>query len=147
MAKQRHDETQATSSRTALLVLAAGGLLVAGLVVWALTRTVDTTTGSPASDQTAAVTAPLSATNPAPTATSTTGTAVDDEELKRQIPRIAVEDLKGKWQRKEVTVIDVRQTAAFDGGHIPGALNIPLATVEAQISTIPKDKPIVTYCT
>ena len=44
MAKPRHNpEPQETSPRGMLAILAIGALLVAGLVVWALTRTVEPT--------------------------------------------------------------------------------------------------------
>ena len=129
-------------------VLVAGGLLVAGLMVWALTRTVDTST------VTSTTASPVI--NPGPANTGTAATAsdaaaqkayLDEEEKKKEIPRIAIEDLKSMWARKGVTVIDVRHKDQFEGGHIPGALNIPLASVQTELSTIPKDKPIVTYCT
>ena len=46
-----------------------------------------------------------------------------------------------------VLVIDVRDAAQFDLGHIPGARNVPLASLSASFYTLPKDKTIVAYCT
>ena len=45
------------------------------------------------------------------------------------------------------TVIDVRTSEEFAGGHYPKAINIPLDHVQQRISEI-KDmpKPIVAYC-
>lgn len=47
---------------------------------------------------------------------------------------------------KDVLVLDVRSTDAFNEGHLPGALNIPLADLKAKFNTLPKDKTLVTYC-
>jgi rhodanese-related sulfurtransferase len=46
----------------------------------------------------------------------------------------------------EVLVLDVRSTEDYAKGHIPGAKNIPLADLPAKLSTLPKDKTLVTYC-
>ena len=46
-----------------------------------------------------------------------------------------------------MTLIDVRLKEGWDAGHIKGAMHIPLASVESYLSYIPRDKPIVTYCT
>ena len=43
-------------------------------------------------------------------------------------------------------IIDVRSSDQYDGGHIPGALNIPLVDLPKMLSEIPKGKTIVTYC-
>ena len=43
--------------------------------------------------------------------------------------------------------IDVRQPSEYRGGHIIGAVNIPLKELERHLSEIPPDKEIVLYCT
>lgn len=43
-------------------------------------------------------------------------------------------------------VIDVRMPEDYAQGHIPGAVNIPLPEIIGKLSSIPKDKTIVTYC-
>jgi len=151
-------------------ILAAGGVLVAALIVWALTRTVepasvmstettpvaDASTAAPTSTtQTAGFTTTAS-TTPTPTGTtpnvqvSTQPTpqappAVDGN--KAEVRRIAVEDLRAQHNRGAVTVIDVRDAASFATGHIPGAINMPFASIQGMTDAIPKGKPIVTYCT
>lgn len=47
---------------------------------------------------------------------------------------------------KDVLVLDVRSADAFNEGHLPGALNIPLADLKGKFNTLPKDKTLVTYC-
>lgn len=45
-----------------------------------------------------------------------------------------------------VFVLDVRTPEYFQQGHLPGAVNIPLADLAGKLNTLPKDKVIVTYC-
>jgi molybdopterin/thiamine biosynthesis adenylyltransferase/rhodanese-related sulfurtransferase len=44
--------------------------------------------------------------------------------------------------------VDVREQNEWDTGYIPGALHVPLATVEAQIESLVPDRklPVVVYC-
>jgi hypothetical protein len=151
MAKARHDEPQ-SSSKATMAVLIVGGLLVAALVVWALTRTVE-----PESTTATSTFAPVAGDAPIPTATgqlaasdtsvSIPPAAPQPQGNRTDVKRISAEDLRSQVGRGEVTVIDVRTAADYARGHIPGAINVPFASVETQFDTIPKDKPIVTYCT
>lgn len=45
-----------------------------------------------------------------------------------------------------VYVIDVRDRQAYDDGHIPGSRSIPADELVSSLSTIPKDRLIVAYC-
>jgi hypothetical protein len=143
-----------------LVVLTIGGLLVAGLLVWALTRTVDTT-GTPvpsvvetapalniaSSDtvSTGSVAFSPSASTTAGLATSSQAPVISGE--KKDIPRISAEDLREKVNAGSVTVVDVRDNLSYQAGHIPGSLSIPLASVEANLDLLPKGKQVITYCT
>jgi hypothetical protein len=164
MAKRPTNEPDPQSSRTSLIILAAGVIVVMAIVGWALTRSVTpaspaiaestpppiTTPTQPAAPMSATDTTSTSTLPPMTTAANTPsadGRVMDTEEDKRQVTRIAVEDLVGKVKRGEVTVIDVRDQGSYFRGHIPGALHIPLASIESQLSAIPRGKPIVTYCT
>ncbi len=44
------------------------------------------------------------------------------------------------------TIVDVRTSGEYAGGHIQGAVNIPLAALGSQMSNIRKDKPVITCC-
>jgi len=48
----------------------------------------------------------------------------------------------------DVILIDVRSEREFNGGHIPGAINIPLGQLQTEIQQIATDKSqdIVVYC-
>jgi len=43
-------------------------------------------------------------------------------------------------------LVDVRTPEEFSGGHIPGAVNIPLQELETRLTEIPADSPVVLYC-
>ncbi len=57
------------------------------------------------------------------------------------------EELRQKVALSEVTVIDVRDADAYLAAHIPGSLHIPMSRIEGEIPYLPREKPIVTYCT
>jgi rhodanese-like protein len=159
MAKERHQEPPPGSSRNTLIILTIGALLVSGLVVWALTRTVETPAMTALDEQPPATgTAPPTGTAPATMevataagAISTSSTEASREQVvtgdRKAVKRIAAEDLREKLKAGNVTVIDVRPATAFATGHIPGSLNIPLASVQSNLDIIPKGREIVTYCT
>jgi len=111
-------------------VMTAGAMAVLALVGWALYRSFN------------APVATAVLTPPPPTRTSG-----DDEAAKAAVPRISVDDLHRRMQSNAITLIDVRTKEGWNSGHIAGAIHIPLASVESYLSYIPRDKPIVTYCT
>jgi len=44
-------------------------------------------------------------------------------------------------------VVDVRTATEFGGGHIEGALNIPVDDLKIRLAELePKDRPVVVYC-
>ncbi|HET6278641.1 MAG TPA: FAD-dependent oxidoreductase [Candidatus Polarisedimenticolia bacterium] len=43
-------------------------------------------------------------------------------------------------------LVDVRQPAEFDAGHIPGAINIPLTDLRARLGELPRDREVQLYC-
>ena len=45
-----------------------------------------------------------------------------------------------------VVVLDVRPEAEYRAGHVPGALSVPVDSLEAALQVLPKDKEIVAYC-
>ncbi len=45
-----------------------------------------------------------------------------------------------------VSLIDVRSAGEFTGGHLPGALNIPLGSLSERLREIPHDRPAVVHC-
>ena len=45
-----------------------------------------------------------------------------------------------------VVVLDVRPEKEYLAGHVPGALSVPVDSLEAVLQVLPKDKEIVAYC-
>lgn len=55
-------------------------------------------------------------------------------------------DLLTRLEDGLVTVLDVRPQDEFSLGHVPGALNIPVAQLEKRLSELPIEREIVAYC-
>jgi ArsR family transcriptional regulator len=59
---------------------------------------------------------------------------------------IARDSLLDRMRDGAVTVLDVRPEDEFALGHLPGAVNIPLDTLERRLADLPSDREIVAYC-
>lgn len=57
-------------------------------------------------------------------------------------PRVNFDELLDKGAQ----IIDVRTPGEFLGGHIKGAVNIPLDSLQGQMIKIKKGKPVITCC-
>ena len=62
------------------------------------------------------------------------------------VRRVTTAELKDLLDRNEVVVIDVRNEASYNAGHIRGAKLIPEAEIANHLDGLPKNKLIVTYC-
>jgi len=63
------------------------------------------------------------------------------------VSRIEVAGLKQAMDADAVLVVDVRDAAAYAGGHIAGAVSIPERELEGQLPRLKSAKrAIVTYC-
>jgi 3-mercaptopyruvate sulfurtransferase SseA len=60
--------------------------------------------------------------------------------------RITIKELNDMMKKGEVFIVDVRNEASYNAGHIPGAKLIPVGEILNHINELPKDKLIVTYC-
>jgi len=43
-------------------------------------------------------------------------------------------------------LVDVREAAEYQEGHLPDAINIPIRTLAQNLDKLPKDKPVFVYC-
>jgi len=59
---------------------------------------------------------------------------------------VPASDLLRRARDGLVTVIDVRPPEEYVQGHIAGALNIPLDSLETRLRELPRDREIVAYC-
>jgi DNA-binding transcriptional ArsR family regulator len=62
------------------------------------------------------------------------GAPVDTAELLRRL------------DRGSTVVLDVRPDPEYAGGHLPGAIHIPLEELGERLAELPRDKEIVAYC-
>ena len=60
--------------------------------------------------------------------------------------RITIDELDALMKNNEAFVVDVRNQATFDSGHIPGSRLIPAGEIQNHVNELPRDKMIVTYC-
>jgi len=55
-------------------------------------------------------------------------------------------DLRELVKTRGAQIIDVRSKGEFQGGHVPGSVNIPLESLSQNLNKIKKDKPVITCC-
>jgi phage shock protein E len=50
--------------------------------------------------------------------------------------------------KQGAVLLDVRTPGEFAGGHVEGAINIPVQELEEKLASVPakKDQPVVVYC-
>lgn len=54
--------------------------------------------------------------------------------------------LKNQLKNPKTVLVDVREPAEYQVGHIPHAVNIPLRTLAHTLDQVPRDRPVVLYC-
>ena len=59
---------------------------------------------------------------------------------------VARDELLRRARPGTVVVLDVRPTAEYAAGHIPGAVSVPLDELEHRLEDLPADVEIVAYC-
>jgi len=59
---------------------------------------------------------------------------------------ITAEALLEELRSDQVMLLDVRPAMEYQAGHLPQALSIPVAELEARLAEVPLDKEIVAYC-
>ncbi|HEY0765779.1 MAG TPA: rhodanese-like domain-containing protein [Pyrinomonadaceae bacterium] len=60
--------------------------------------------------------------------------------------RVTIDEMEAMVKEGKAVIIDVRNQAAYDLGHIPGSRLIPAGEILNHISELPRDKMIITYC-
>jgi rhodanese-related sulfurtransferase len=63
-----------------------------------------------------------------------------------QLDPIGRSELLARAEDDDVIVLDVRPGEEYEAGHIPGALSVPLDTLEQRLSGLSRDVEIVAYC-
>jgi rhodanese-related sulfurtransferase len=69
-------------------------------------------------------------------------------EAKIETDKISPQELRALIDSKKdnFTIVDVRDQSEFVEGHIPGAINIPVASFSSRSGTLDKHKTIIVYC-
>jgi hydroxyacylglutathione hydrolase len=63
-----------------------------------------------------------------------------------RVEQTGSEELARQLGRGETTLIDVRSDAEWEGGHISGALHVPLGELSRRLAEIPRAQPVVVHC-
>ena len=66
--------------------------------------------------------------------------------LRGEHPQIDVETILDSRPEDRPFLLDVRTPAEFAGGHIPGAVNIPIDELRSRLAEVSSDREIAAYC-
>lgn len=69
--------------------------------------------------------------------------------IKQAQARLSTDQVEAVRQalQRGAKIVDVRTPGEFSGGHVPGAVNLPLGELERNLKKLgKKNKPIVLYC-
>lgn len=74
--------------------------------------------------------------------------SADEEKSENSYPHVvSLEELTKKLEgEEEIRVLDVRESAEYAFGHIPGAVHIPLGELEERFDELSKDEEIHVVC-
>ena len=62
------------------------------------------------------------------------------------VEELSPEAVKERIEDGDTQVVDIRPPAQFERGHIPGALNIPMSQLPAQVDEIDWGEEVVCAC-
>ena len=60
--------------------------------------------------------------------------------------RVTADEMETMVKNGQAIIVDVRNQASYDLGHIPGAKLIPAGEILNHLDELPRDKMIITYC-
>lgn len=59
---------------------------------------------------------------------------------------VTFDELQSRIAEGNILLLDVRDEAEFQRGHLPGALHVPLEQLESTLARLPRDREIIAYC-
>ncbi|HEX8904315.1 MAG TPA: rhodanese-like domain-containing protein, partial [Longimicrobiaceae bacterium] len=59
---------------------------------------------------------------------------------------VTADELDARRVTGEVEIVDVRNPSEYEGGHLPGAVNLPLGRLAERLGELPRDRTLVVYC-
>jgi rhodanese-related sulfurtransferase len=78
----------------------------------------------------------------------TGGLALDIGQFFKQIPKISADETRDFLKQKgigEYNLVDVRQPAEYEKGHLPGARLIPVGELTSRLGELDPKKPTIVY--
>jgi rhodanese-related sulfurtransferase/DNA-binding transcriptional ArsR family regulator len=63
-----------------------------------------------------------------------------------QIEEVTIDELAERLDRGRAVVIDVRPSAEYAAGHIPGARSVPIDQLDDALDALPRSREIIAYC-
>lgn len=67
-------------------------------------------------------------------------------EDRSDVEAVTAAELTERMERGDVVVLDVRPEEEYRAGHIPGALSVPVARLEAVLYELPREREVIAYC-
>lgn len=67
-------------------------------------------------------------------------------EKRGALQAVGNDELVRRVRSGDVTLIDVRPREEYRAGHLPGAISMPLADLEARLRELPTSRDVVAYC-
>ncbi len=64
----------------------------------------------------------------------------------QSIPTLTLAQVSSQLLADGVTVLDVRREVEWKSGHLPGALNVPVGSLDERVKEIPPDRPVIVHC-
>lgn len=62
------------------------------------------------------------------------------------IEQITADQLQARMAEQDITLVDCREVHEFRAGHVPGAINIPLALIPVRLHELPSDADLTIIC-
>ena len=63
-----------------------------------------------------------------------------------ELEPVPAREVLDRLKKGLVTLLDVRPAEEYAAGHLPGALNVPIAKLKSYLSKLPRRKEVVAYC-
>lgn len=74
------------------------------------------------------------------------GRLFTEDDANGALEAVSRDELLAGLSSGKVALLDVRPEEEFEAGHLPEAINIPLAQLENMLDKLPRDREIVAYC-
>ena len=62
------------------------------------------------------------------------------------IDQITPDQLQARMAEQDLILVDVREVHEYRTGHVPGAVNIPLALIPVRLHELPADAELTVIC-